>query len=701
MSVKKSNTTQLLLGVDYYPEQWPEDRWHIDARLMHEAGLSVVRLAEFAWAKIEPSEGRYDWLWLDKAIEILVNEGLQVVLGTPTSGPPAWLIRSNPDILPVDAQGHRRNFGSRRHYCFNNTIYHDATRRIVTAMGEHFGNNAALIGWQLDNEFGCHDTTRCYCKNCTTAFQAWLQKKYGSLDMLNTAWGNVFWSQSYSDWTQIMPPNLTVTEANPSHVLDWYRFSSDSVAIYQQIQIDILHRLCPDKFITTNFMGTFSDFNHYMIAAPLDFITWDSYPTGYAELIRPIAYMPNESQPDVAYDVGDPYVTGFCHDLMRGLKDGTPFWVMEQQAGQINWGKVNPAIRLGTVRLWTWHDIAAGADVVVYFRWRACRFAQEQYHSGLLHHDGTFDMGYQEVLRLQNEKPLMQSIQGTRVVAEAAILADYEDLWALDLQPHNHIITYWRHLFAYYRTLARASVPIDIISTEADLSRYKLVIAPTLLLADETLSTRLANYVKSGGMLLLGIRSGLKTLTNIVTDKPLPGPFHNLVGATVETWHSLPPDVIYPLIDYKLQTLEATIWAEGLVVDSADPLISYNGGPLEGRAAVTVNKIGKGHVVYTGLWPNEAVLNSLISWLLPRAGIKQLAYVPEGVLTYHRKNSGRDYLFLLNFTDVPAIIRLNIKGATDTVTGQQVGRKVAIAARDLRLLKLKAISQKEIIKEGL
>ena len=693
--------TQLLLGVDYYPEQWPEERWHIDARLMREAGLSVVRLAEFAWAKMEPSEGQYDWLWMDKAVEILVNEGLQVVLGTPTATPPAWLVQANPDILPVDMQGHRRNFGSRRHYCFNNAIYHDATRRIVTAMGEHFGHNAAVIGWQLDNEFGCHDTTRCYCKNCTTAFQVWLQKKYGLLDMLNTAWGNVFWSQSYSDWTQIMPPNLTVTEANPSHVLDWYRFSSDSVAIYQQIQIDILRRLCPDKFITTNFMGTFSDFNHYMMAAPLDFITWDSYPTGYAELIRPIAYMPNQPRPDVAYDVGDPYVTGFCHDLMRGLKDGTPFWVMEQQAGQINWGKVNPAVRPGTVRLWTWHNIAAGADVVVYFRWRACRFAQEQYHSGLLHHDGTFDMGYQEVLRLQNEQPLMRSIQGTCVMAEAAILADYEDLWALDLQPHNHLITYWRHLFAYYRALVRAGVPTDVISTDADLSRYKLVIAPTLLLADDTLSTRLANYVKSGGMLLLGIRSGFKTLTNIVTDKPLPGPFHNLVGATVETWHSLPPDVIYPLIDYKLQTLEATIWAEGLVADSADPLISYNSGPLEGKAAVTVNKVGKGRVVYIGLWPNEAVLNSLISWLLPQAGIKQLAHVPEGVLTYRRKDSGCDYLFLLNFTDVPAVIRLSIKDATDAFTDRKVGYKVTIAARDLRLLKLKVISQKEVIEEGL
>jgi beta-galactosidase len=681
-----------LLGVDYYPEHCPEERWSIDARLMREAGLSVVRLAEFAWVKMEPSEGQYDWLWLDKAIETLAGEGLQVVLGTPTANPPAWMVQANPDILPVDAQGHRRNFGSRRHYCFNNQTYHNATRRIVMAMGEHFGHNPAVIGWQLDNEFGCHDTTRCYCKICATAFRTWLQKKYSSLDMLNTAWGNVFWSQFYNDWEQIMPPNLTVTEANPSHVLDWYRFSSDSVVAYQQIQIEILRKLCPDKFITTNFMGTFPDLNHYVMAASLDFITWDSYPTGYAEYTRPIAYMPDQPQLNVANDVGDPYVTGFCHDLMRGLKEGASFWVMEQQAGHINWGKVNPALRPGTVRLWTWHDIAAGADVVVYFRWRACRFAQEQYHSGLLHHDSTPDTGYQEMLKLQNEHTLMRSIQGTKVVADTAILADYEDLWALDLQPHNHLINYWRHLFAYYYALARAGVPVDVVSTGADISRYKLVIAPTLGLADDALATHLTAYVKSGGILLLGIRSGFKTLTNIVTDKPLPGPFRNLVGTTVKTWHSLSPDVMYPLIDNKLQTLEATIWAESLVADSADPLISYSGGPLEGKAAVTINKVGKGCAVYVGLWPNEAVLNSLISWLLPQAGIKQLAHVPEGVLTYRRKDSGCDYLFLLNFTDVPAIISLSINNATDAFTCQQVGHKVTIAARDLRLLKIKVIS---------
>lgn len=675
--------TQPLLGVDYYPEHWPRDRWPTDARMMREAGLSVIRIGEFAWAKTEPTEGQYDWHWLDEAIETLAAEGLQIVLGTPTSSPPAWLIQKHPDILPVDAQRRRRNFGSRRYYCSNNPNYHDYTRRIVTATAQRYRQQPAVIGWQLDNEFGCHDTARCYCENCVTAFRVWLKNKYGSLDALNVAWGAVFWSQAYTDWEQVTPPNLTVTEANPSQVLDWYRFSSDSVTAYAQIQINVLRQLCPDRFITTNLMGTLADLDHYKLVAPLDFITWDSYPTGYAERTGPTLYLPGQSRPQVAYDAGDPYATGFCHDLMRGLKDGLPFWVMEQQAGQINWADVNPGIRPGTVRLWTWHDLAAGADTVVYFRWRACLYAQEQYHSGLLRHDAGPDLGYREMLRMKDEQPVMRSIQGTRVPADVALLLDYNDLWALDLQPHNRVMTYWRHLFAYHRALMRVGVPTDIVSKNADLARYKLVIAPSLLLADDALAARLTEYVKAGGTLVLGARSGFKTPTNQVTDRSLPGPFRTLVGATVEAWHSLPPGVVYPVSDYKQQMLEATTWAEGLLTQSAQPLMFYAGGPLEGLAAATVNPMGQGRAVYAGTWPNEVLVHSLVGWLLPQTGVESLAMTPEGVLVTRRG----DHIFLLNFTDVAATAWLNLTGVTDAFTGQAVEREVTIAPRDVRVLR--------------
>jgi beta-galactosidase len=497
----------------------------------------------------------------------------------------------------------------------------------------------------------------------------------------------VFWSQTYTDWSQIEPPILTwAASPNPSHILDYYRFSSDSWLDYQQLQFDILKAASGSHnrpFITTNLMGVFPNLDHYKLAAPLDFITWDSYPTGYAERYGSLLYPPGQSCGAAAYDVGDPYVTGFCHDLMRGLKEGAPFWVMEQQAGHINWGEVNPAIRPGTVRLWTWHNLAAGADATVYFRWRAGLFGQEQYHSGLLRHDGALDLGYREVLRMKDEQPVMRSIQGTRVLAEVAILADFNDLWALDLQPHNRLINYWRILFAYYHAFARAGVPTDVVPTHADLGRYRLVVAPCLFLVDETLAARLTEYVKSGGTLLLGARSGFKTRTNLVTDQPLPGLLRELAGVTVETFHSLPPGITYPLADLQSRTFEATIWAEGLAAQSAQPLMSYTGGPLEGQAAVTVNAVGHGRVVYAGLWPNEPVVDSLITWILPRASVLPLALVPEGVLVCRREG----FVFLLNFTDVAATARLYVAGASDIFTGQAVEREVTILPRDVRVMR--------------
>ncbi|MCX6029850.1 MAG: beta-galactosidase [Chloroflexi bacterium] len=675
-----------LLGVDYYPEHWPEERWPVDAAMMREAGLSVVRLAEFAWARLETAEGQYQWEWLDRAVALLAAEGLQIVLGTPTPTPPAWLIQAHPDILPVDAEGRRRNFGSRRHYCSNAPAYHKATRQIVTAMAQHYCDNPAVVGWQIDNEFGCHDTARCYCDHCAAAFREWLRRKYGTLDALNEAWGAVFWSQTYDDWAQIAPPMLTVTQANPSHVLDWYRFSSDSVAAYQQLQIDILRQHCPGQFITTNFMGTFPDLDSYRMAAPLDFISWDSYPTGYAESSGPALYMADDPRPAVAYDVGDPYVTGFCHDLMRGLKAGAPFWVMEQQAGHINWASVNPAIRPGTVRLWTWHDLAAGADAVVYFRWRACRYAQEQYHSGLLRHDAAPDLGYRELLGMKDEQPVMRSVEGARVWAEVALLADYSDLWAFDLQPHNCAVTYWRHLFAYHAALTRAGVPVDVVAKDADLSRYRLVIAPGLHLADDALAGRLTAYVQAGGWLVLGARSGFKTPTNLVTDRPLPGPFRNLTGATVEAWHSLPPGIAYGLTDPGRPDLKATVWAEGLSLDGARAVLTYSDGLLAGLAAVTQHAVGRGHAVYTGLWPTTATLESLLRWLLPNAGVEPAALAPAGVLVYRRG----DFIFLLNFTDANASAWLNVRDAADAFTGLVVGREVTVPPRDVRVLRLLA-----------
>lgn len=662
------------LGVCYYPEHWPTARWPIDAKLMREAGLSIVRLAEFAWQRMEPEEGEFTWAWLDNAIEILAAEGLQIVLGTPTATPPAWLCYEYPDILPVDSQGRRRRFGSRRHYCSTSLTYRRHTERIVTAMAARYGQHPAIIGWQIDNEFGCHDTARCYCDECAAAFRVWLSKKYQTLDALNEAWGAVFWSQTYSDWGQIAPPNLTITEPNPSHVLDYYHFSSDTVVTYQQLQLSLLKlRIAPSQFITTNFMGNFPDLDYHALAQPLDFVTWDSYPAGYAEVQAETLYAPGDLRPALAYDAGDPYVTGFCHDLTRGLKPHRPFWVMEQQCGNVNWSLTNTGVQPGTVRLWSWHALASGAEAVVYFRWRACLLAQEQNHSGLLHHDASPDVGYQDVLAMRAEHSLMADIAATPHTASVALLLSYADLWALQLQPHRHGFGHLRHLFVYYQALQRLGLSVDIISPEANLSAYKIVIAPTAFLSQPQLADALTQFVVQGGSVLLGIRSGFKTSTNRVTDHPLPGVFRDLVGAQVTAWQAIPPGVAFDQhSSLPALTGPAEFWAESLLPNKDHPtevLARYTTGPFTGEAALTENLIGSGRALYLGWYPTLLQAEAIVTDLATQAGLAPLTVLPPGLIAKQRG----PFTLLLNFTNTEQHVLMNAE-------------RISVPARDVRVI---------------
>jgi beta-galactosidase len=664
------------LGVCYYPEHWPQERWPLDAQLMRQAGLSLVRMGDFAWALIEPGEGEFTWNWLDRAIEVLSAEGLQVVLCTPTASPPPWLCRAYPEVLPVDAQGRRRRPGSRRHYCPNSPTYRRHTARIVAAMAARYGGHPAVLGWQIDNEFGCHDTARCYCETCALAFRSWLEAKYESIDALNEAWGTVFWSQVYGEWSEIDPPNLTIAEPNPSHVLDYYRFSSDAFVTFQQLQISALQRHISERqLITTNFMGQFGDLDYHDLADPLDLVTMSSYPTGHGEA-RSSLYMPSSVPPVFAYDVGDPHVTGLAHTLMRGFKPQRPFWVMEQQAGNVNWSRYNTGIRPGTVRLWTWHALASGAEAVLYFRWRAGRYAQEQFHSGLLHHDASPAVGYTDLEVMKAERPLMSEIASAPHKAQVAFLLDYDSLWAVRLQPHHCDFDAMRHLFVYYRALQRLGLPADVVSVETDLSSYKLVIVPTAFVATEGLARSLTAFADGGGTVLLGVRSGFKTASNQVTDRLLPGLFRELVGVTVSDWHALAPGVSYDL-DATIPGLvgPATVWAEALNPAVADPqssapapqvLARYTAGPFRSYGALVERQVGAGRALYLGWHPNGPQAEALLAHLASRAGVHSLAVVPEGLIASRRG----PHLILLNFTDEP--LTAEVRGATVTVGSRDV-----------------------------
>ncbi len=656
------------LGVCYYPEHWPEERWSVDARMMAAAGLEIVRIAEFAWARMEPAPGHYEWRWLDKAVDVLSQEGLQLVLGTPTATPPAWLTHKHPEMLHVDANGRRRKHGSRRQACVNDPDYRRHSARIVSAMVQRYGADRRIICWQIDNEFGGGGTARCYCANCAAAFREWLQEQYGTLETLNEAWGTIFWSQTYDDWQQIQVPDEAIDKPNPSQALDYYRFSSDSIVSYQQIQLDILREKA-GGFITTNFMGLFRDLDQFDLARPLDFVTWDSYPTGNPGRWRGLLYPPgkdiNQNDPVYAYDAGDAIITSMAHALMRALKE-KPFWIMEQQCGLINWGDINPGIRPGTTRLWTWHALAEGADSCIYFRWRPTLFAQEQYHSALLRHDGEPAQGLVEVKRLAEENELMAAIANEPMQPKVGLLFRYDDLWALEIQPQRRDFQYLRHLYLFYESLVKMGIPVNLVPDTADLDPYSLILAPTLHMPDHALVEKVTNYVQGGGTLLLGVRSGFKTPSNLVTAQPLPGLLRDLSGLTVSSWQSL-PDTIGLDVRTEIEGLngQAGFWYETLELEMASGIGRYP----DGRVALARNDFGDGQVYTLGWHPNPGQAKALIKHLCLENEITIFDNIPQGMLFFRR---GR-YQLLLNFTDNSQEVELD-------------GRHVVVVPRDVLVI---------------
>ncbi|CAN5552556.1 beta-galactosidase [soil metagenome] len=601
------------LGVCYYPEHWPRDRWEIYASQMRNLGLTYVRIGEFAWSRIEPSEGVFQWDWLDEAIDILAAEQLRVVLCTPTATPPAWLIRDHPEILPIDDLGRVREFGSRKHYDHASPVYREHSRRITRAVAERYGEHPAVDGWQTDNEFGCHSTTRSYGPASQVAFRSWLKNRYHTIDALNNAWGAVFWSQEYADWEQILPPNLTVTQPNPSHALDFYRFASDAVAEFQEEQVAILREVSPDRWITHNFMIFFSDFDHYKVAGCLDFVSWDSYPLGMVER----SDLPETEKIRWAR-TGNPDLISLNHDLYRGLKPERSFWVMEQGVGQVNWAESNCLPAGGAASLWTAQAWAHGAAAVSVFRWRAATVAQEIMHSALLRHDETLDRGATELSTLEIAGRA-NSVPSNNVV----LLHDYESLWITDEQPHSKNATYWNQFMLFYNALRSMGVDVDIRHPDSDLSAYALIVAPCLQIVDEARSNHLAAYADSA-QLVFGPRAAFRTTSGRVHEDGQPGPLRSLLGCSMQNFDGMRPGLTEKVGDHIIHT-----WAENYALHSAESVHRYNTGPLAGTAAVVRLR----NVTTIGAW-SESLVTEILATDLAAIGTPHVN-LPEGIRVAH------------------------------------------------------------------
>lgn len=611
------------LGVCYYPEHWPESQWVEDAARMAELGLAWVRIGEFAWSRIEPEPGRFDWDWLDRAIATLGGAGLRVVLGTPTATPPRWMLDKHPDMLAVDAQGRPRGFGSRRHYCFSHRGYRVESARIVTALAQRYGRNPHVAAWQTDNEYGCHDTVLSYSDAAKHAFREWLAQRYQSPQALNRAWGNVFWSMEYASFDDIDLPNLTVTEANPSHTMAFRRFASDEVASYNRIQTEIIRKFS-DAPIAHNYMGRITEFDHFATGADLDIASWDAYPLGF--LSDRLEVTADHKRRFVRQ--GDPDFQAFHHDLYRAVGRGR-WWIMEQQPGPVNWAPWNADPLPGMARLWAWEAFAHGAEAVCYFRWRQAPFAQEQMHAGLLRPDSAPAQAYVEAGQVAAELAAMPDVGTAR--ADVALVFDYASAWAWATQPQGRDFDYFRLVFAFYRGLRRLGLNVDILPPDvADLSDYRMVLAPGVATLLDALLAALATFQ---GTALIGPRSNAKTV-EFATPVPLPP---NLPGldAVVARVESLPPDVPVPLerggnLLHWREKIEGT----ATVVERA-----ADGWPALLRA---------GGIHYLAGWPEDAVLDRMLAELCAGQGI-EIDHLPEGL----RRRDSDTHRFWFNYNPVP------------------------------------------------
>ncbi|WP_405850377.1 beta-galactosidase [Streptomyces niveus] len=628
-------TPRLVYGADYNPEQWPREVWKEDVRLMREAGVNLVSVGIFSWARIQPTRYDWDFTWLDEVMDLLHAGGIAVDLATATASPPPWLTTAHPEILPVTASGETVWPGARQHWRPTSPVFRTHALRLVRKMAERYADHPALVAWHVSNELGCHNIYD-YSDDAARAFREWLSARYTTLDGLNHAWGTAFWSQRYSDWDQILPPRLAASHPNPTQQLDFKRFSSDALKDHLRAERDVLREITPDVPVTTNFMvmGGTKGMNYPDWAAEIDFVSNDHY-----------AHPGPQDRDELS----------FSANLTSGIAGGRPWFLMEHSTSAVNWQPVNVAKREGELARDSLLHVAHGADAVSFFQWRQSAAGAEKYHSAMVPHAGPDSDVFRAVTGLGQTLRALAPVAGTeREPARVGILFDWESWWACEQDSHpTSRLDYRQEALDWYSALLALGVRADVVTTRTDLERYELLIAPVLHVIPEALAGRLTRYVDNGGHLVTTYFSGVVDENDHIWLGGHPGALRELLGIRIEEFG--------PLLDGETVSLDGagpgTLWTDRITVTDpgAEVLARYETGVYAGRPAVTRRAAGRGSAAYISTRLGVNGLVGLLPNLLATAGVE--SELPEplrgSVEQAVRRDAGSRYLFLVNRTDGP------------------------------------------------
>lgn len=658
-------------GGDYNPEQWPEETWEEDMRLFALAHIDIVTLNVFSWASLQSDDDVYHFEKLDKIMALVKKHGLKVCLATSTGAHPAWMARKHSDVLRVEHNGMKRKFGGRHNSCPNSPTYRKYAAALAGKLAERYKNYDNIVAWHISNEYG----GECYCENCEKKFREWLRDKYKTIEEVNRVWDTAFWGHTFYDFEDIVLPNLLSEHMEGGRTcfqgisLDYRRFNSESILDAYRLEYDAIRAVTPDIPITTNLMGTYLPLDYQMWGKYMDFISWDNYPANDAPI----------------------EAAAMRHDLMRGLKQGKPFALMEQTPSVTNWLPYNMLKRPGVMRLWSYQAMAHGADTIMFFQMKRSIGACEKYHGAVIDHVGHENTRvFREITQLGAELDrLADQTLGARCDAKAAILFDWDNWWAVSYSAGPSVyLDYCNEVQRYYKALYDQNIPVDMIGVEDDLSKYDLVIAPVLYMVKTGYDEKIRTYVKNGGRFLTTFFSGYVDEHDLVTVGGYPGKLRDILGIWVEEEDALPEDM-HNHFHYQGKLYPASMLCDLLHTENAKALASYTEDFYAGMPVLTKNAFGKGFGYYVATRSSDEFYRNYLGEICKEAGIMPIMDTPDGVEVTRRSNKNGTFVFLLNHREDTYVAALPFAG-TDLLSGKsyEAGAALTLPKKDVAILKL-------------